>query len=252
MLPFRRERFGNASSRHEYGRRARQAIDEARQRSPKRSMPILRKSFYQRWLRKRTTCSSGAPPRHLSGFDWGERVEHPACSASPTASRRGWELRARWRSTSRAHRATGFEALQRAPVFALDDACQQRMRRQSRMCRRFAARRRQVGAGSHRRGAGLWQGAGRFPGARGQCDDALVAQGRHGPIGAGALVLDKRVELEPLIAGGAGARAALRDGETSPRSSVSGKACELAVQEGCRRCSERASNGGALEASGQG
>ena len=32
MLPFLRERFGNASSRHEYGRRARQAIDEARQR----------------------------------------------------------------------------------------------------------------------------------------------------------------------------------------------------------------------------
>ncbi|MBX3680916.1 MAG: aminotransferase class V-fold PLP-dependent enzyme, partial [Rhodocyclaceae bacterium] len=32
MLPFLNERFGNASSRHEYGRLSRQAIDEARQR----------------------------------------------------------------------------------------------------------------------------------------------------------------------------------------------------------------------------
>ncbi len=32
MLPWLESRFGNASSRHEYGRQARQAIDEARQR----------------------------------------------------------------------------------------------------------------------------------------------------------------------------------------------------------------------------
>ena len=31
MLPHLRERFGNASSRHEYGRAARKAIDDARQ-----------------------------------------------------------------------------------------------------------------------------------------------------------------------------------------------------------------------------
>jgi cysteine desulfurase len=32
MLPYLDGRFGNASSRHEYGRAARRAIDEARQR----------------------------------------------------------------------------------------------------------------------------------------------------------------------------------------------------------------------------
>jgi cysteine desulfurase len=32
MLPWLESQYGNASSRHEYGRRARQAIDEARQR----------------------------------------------------------------------------------------------------------------------------------------------------------------------------------------------------------------------------
>ena len=31
MLPFFRERFGNASSRHEYGRSARKAVDDARE-----------------------------------------------------------------------------------------------------------------------------------------------------------------------------------------------------------------------------
>jgi cysteine desulfurase len=32
MLPYLREQYGNASSRHEYGRAARRAIDDARQR----------------------------------------------------------------------------------------------------------------------------------------------------------------------------------------------------------------------------
>ena len=32
MLPWLESNFGNASSRHEYGRQARQAIDEARQK----------------------------------------------------------------------------------------------------------------------------------------------------------------------------------------------------------------------------
>ena len=32
MLPWLESKFGNASSRHEYGRQARQAIDEARQK----------------------------------------------------------------------------------------------------------------------------------------------------------------------------------------------------------------------------
>ena len=32
MLPYFSQQFGNASSRHEYGRAARKAIDEARQR----------------------------------------------------------------------------------------------------------------------------------------------------------------------------------------------------------------------------
>jgi cysteine desulfurase len=32
MLPWLEDQFGNASSRHEYGRQARQAIDEARQK----------------------------------------------------------------------------------------------------------------------------------------------------------------------------------------------------------------------------
>ncbi|HWS11729.1 MAG TPA: aminotransferase class V-fold PLP-dependent enzyme, partial [Rhodocyclaceae bacterium] len=31
MLPFLTQRFGNASSRHEYGRQARAAVDSARQ-----------------------------------------------------------------------------------------------------------------------------------------------------------------------------------------------------------------------------
>lgn len=44
----------------------------------------------------------------------------------------------------------------------------------------------------------------------------------HGPIGAGALIVDKRVELEPLIAGGGRSVACARGRKTWPPSWASG------------------------------
>ena len=57
----------------------------------------------------------------------------------------------------------------------------------------------------------------------------LSAHKIGGPIGAGALVVDKRVELSPLIAGGGGTRG-LRSGTENVAAIVGfGKACERAV-----------------------
>jgi hypothetical protein len=63
----------------------------------------------------------------------------------------------------------------------------------------------------------------------------LSAHKIGGPKGAAALVLDKRVELEPLIAGG-GHERGLRSGTENVAAIVGfGVACELAVQSAGRR-----------------
>ena len=50
MLPFLQGKFGNASSRHEYGRQARQAIDVARQQvAAAVNAHPTEVFFYQRW-----------------------------------------------------------------------------------------------------------------------------------------------------------------------------------------------------------
>ena len=57
----------------------------------------------------------------------------------------------------------------------------------------------------------------------------LSAHKIYGPLGAGALVIDKRVELAPLVAGG-GQERNLRSGTENVMAIVGfGKACELAV-----------------------
>ncbi len=57
MLPWLESRFGNASSRHEYGRQARQAIDEARQRVAAAVNATRPKWYSPAAGAKPTTCS---------------------------------------------------------------------------------------------------------------------------------------------------------------------------------------------------
>ena len=89
----------------------------------------------------------------------------------------------------------------------------------------FAARMKQVGAWLH---TDAVQAFGKVPvdfRALGVNAMTLSSHKVYGPIGAGALVLDKRVELEPLIAGVARARFALRDGE---------RRCDRGFRQGMR------------------
>jgi selenocysteine lyase/cysteine desulfurase len=56
MLPYLSQQFGNASSRHEYGRAARRAIDQARARSLRQSAHMRAKSCLPVAVRRPTTC----------------------------------------------------------------------------------------------------------------------------------------------------------------------------------------------------
>ena len=231
MLPFLRERFGNASSRHEYGRRARQAIDEARQRVAEAvNAHPTEVVFTSGGSEANNLFIKGAAATRKPGLIGVSAVEHP-CVAAPARQlcKQGWELRALGVDEQGRIELAGFEQFaSERPVFAsimlANNECGAIQDVPG-----FAARMKQVGAWLH---TDAVQAFGKVPvdfRALGVNAMTLSSHKVYGPIGAGALVLDKRVELEPLIAGG-GQERALRSGTENVAAIVGfGKACELAA-----------------------
>jgi cysteine desulfurase len=231
MLPYLTQRFGNASSRHEYGRAARQALDEARQQVAAAVGAHPTEVVF---------CSGGSEANNL--FIKGaaaclkpaavavSAIEHP-CVREPARQlgREGWQVheiavdgegridmadyaralarQARIVSVMLANNETGV--LQPVPALA-----------------------------ARARGARAWfhtdavQALGKIKvDFRGLGVHALTVSAHkvNGPQGAAALVLDKRVELKPLIAGG-GQERGLRSGTENVAAIVGfGRACELAT-----------------------
>ena len=231
MLAYLTRRFGNASSRHEYGRAARQALDEARQQVAAAVGAHPTEVVF---------CSGGSEANNL--FIKGaaaclkpatvavSAIEHP-CVREPARQlgREGWQVheiavdgegridmadyaralarQARIVSVMLANNETGV--LQPVPALA-----------------------------ARARGARAWfhtdavQALGKIKvDFRGLGVHALTVSAHkvNGPQGAAALVLDKRVELKPMIAGG-GQERGLRSGTENVAAIVGfGRACELAT-----------------------
>ena len=234
MLPWLGARFGNASSRHEYGRAARRAIDDARARvAAAVGAHPTEVVFTSGGSEANNLFIKGAAARMKPGLVQVSAIEHP-CVREPARQlvRAGWTLaempadaegrvqvdaldaRAQLVSVMTANNETGV--LQDIPAFA-------------------AAAKRQ-GAWLH---TDAVQALGKIPldfRALGVAAMTLSAHKIGGPQGAGALVLDKRVDLEPLIAGG-GHERGLRSGTENIAAIVGfGVACEEAVASlGARR-----------------
>lgn len=216
MLPWLREQFGNPSSRHEYGRSARRAVDEARQQvAAAVGAHATEIVFTSGGSETNNLFLKGAAACLKPGAIGISAIEHP-CVVKPAQqlARQGWSLvqvavdgggridAEAWRdclaakpkllSVMRANNETGV--LQ--DVAALATAA---------------------------RGTGAWfhcdavQAFGKMPlsfrelNAAGVHALTLSAHKIGGPKGAAALVVDKRVELAPLIAGG-GHERGLRSG----------------------------------------
>jgi len=231
MLPYLTQRFGNASSRHEYGRAARRAVDEARQQVAAAVGAHATEVVF---------CSGGSEANNLfvKGAAASMRpatiaisaIEHP-CVREPARQlvREGWRLHeipvdaegrldmaeyaqvlaspAKIVSVMLANNETGV--LQYVPALA-----------------------------ARARGARAWfhsdavQALGKIKvdfRALGVHALTLSAHKLNGPQGAAALVIDKRIELRPLIAGG-GQERGLRSGTENVAAIVGfGRACELAA-----------------------
>lgn len=231
MMPYLQEQYGNPSSRHSYGRNARQAIDEARERvaaavgaHPSQVVLVSGGTEANNLAIRGMAGALPASQMVLSG------IEHPSV-AKPCGElqRQGWKLhplavdqdgRCDMDDLARSLREpTGLVSVMLA-------------NNETGVVQDVAA------VAQCARAAGAWVHTDAVQ-ALGKIEVDFLSLGVHamslsghkiyGPKGVGALVLDKRVELMPQISGG-GHEKGLRAGtENVPAIVGFGLACELAA-----------------------
>lgn len=236
MLPHFGRLHGNASSRHESGRAARRAIDEARQRvAAAVGAHPTEVIFTSGGSEANNLFIKGAAAQLPAGMIAISAIEHPCVREPAKALRRqGWRLREiAVDDNCRLASADFLAAMADKPALvsvmlannetgAVQDIAA------------HAALAAAAGACFH---TDAVQALGKIPvdfrslnlaGVRAM---SLSAHKLGGPQGAGALVVDKRVDLAPLIDGG-GHERGLRSGtENVPAIVGFGLACELATQQ---------------------
>ncbi len=236
MLPYFSQCFGNASSRHEYGRAARKAIDEARQRvAAAVGAHPTEVVFTSGGSEANNLLVKGAAACLKPGVIAVSAIEHP-CVREPARElvRQGWTLeQIAVDADGRVSDEDYQRVLARMPkIISVMLANNETGVLQDVM--RLAELAKPAHALFH---SDAVQALGKVP-----VDfRALNASGLHaltvsahkigGPKGAGALVVDKRADLRPLVAGG-GHERGLRSGtENVPAIVGFGIACELAVAQ---------------------
>jgi len=236
MLPWFSRRHGNASSRHEYGRAARAAIDEARMRvAAAVGAHATEVVFTSGGTEANNLFLRGAAAEMKPGVVAVSAVEHPSVREPARALlRQGWRLR-----------ELAVDAAGRVATADFSAALAERPALVSVMlANNETGVIQDVGAlAETARPARAWfhtdavQALGKMPvdfralNGRGVHALTVSAHKIGGPKGAGALVVDKRVELSPLLAGG-GQERGLRSGtENVPAIVGFGAACQLVVEE---------------------
>lgn len=240
MLPWLGVRFGNASSRHEYGRQARAAIDEARAKvAAAVGAHPTEVVFTSGGTEANNLFVKGAAALMKPGLIAVSAIEHP-CVREPAkqlrradwtvreiaVDRSGLVKRGDWLAVLAAKPALVSVMLANNETGVLQDIAE------------LARESRETGAWFH---TDAVQALGKIPvdfRSLGVNAMTLSAHKAGGPVGAGALVLDKRLELAPLLAGG-GQERGIRSGTENVAAIVGfGVACEMAAaavaQESCR------------------
>jgi cysteine desulfurase len=235
MLPYLSLQFGNASSRHEYGRAARRAIDEARnQVAAAVGAHASEVVFTSGGSEANNLLIKGAAGRLKPGLLAVSAIEHP-CVIKPAEQlcKYGWTLARLTVDADGRIDAENFEAVMTARPKIVSVMLANNETGVLQDVESLAERSRSTGAWFH---TDAVQAIGKLPvdfrrlNAAGVHALTLSAHKIGGPKGAAALVLDKRLDLEPLIAGG-GQERGLRSGTENVAAIVGfGVACELAVQ----------------------
>jgi cysteine desulfurase len=231
MLPFLRQQYGNAASRHGFGTVALRAVDRARQQVAQAvGAQPTQVIFTSGGTEANNLFIQGAAACLKPSQVAVSAIEHP-CVAKPAAAlaRRGWAVR-----------RIGVDATGGLAFADLEDALGKPTGLVSVMLAnnetgvlqdvpRVAEMARSRGAVAH---TDAVQALGKVPVDFGHLGvDALTLSAHkvYGPKGAGALVVSKRLQLEPMLLGG-GHERGLRSGTLNVPAIVGfGAACELAV-----------------------
>jgi cysteine desulfurase len=231
MLPYLRERFGNASSRHELGTVARRAVDAARQQVA----ALVNAQPSQVIFVSGGTEANNLFIQGVAGYLKPTQVavsavEHP-CIAKPAQelARRGWKLRKLAATRDGRIELADVDAALREPTGIVSVMLVNNETGVVLDVPAVAARARSAKAWMH---TDAVQALGKTPvdfQALGVHAMTISAHKIYGPKGAAALVMDKRLQLRPIIHGG-GHEHGLRSGTENVAAIVGfGAACELAA-----------------------
>jgi cysteine desulfurase len=232
MLPYLREQYGNASSRHEFGTLARRAVNHAREQvAASIGVQPTQVIFTSGGTESNNAFIKGAAAMFNPSQLAVSAIEHP-CVVKPAheLARTGWKVR-----------KLAVDADGRVDLADLDQALTQPTRIVSVMLanNETGAIQDVAAVAEKARAARAWmhtdavQALGKISvdfNALNVHAMTLSAHKIYGPKGVGALVLDKRIELKPLVDGG-GHEHGMRSGtENVPGIVGFGAACELAAR----------------------
>jgi cysteine desulfurase len=232
MLPYLRGAYGNASSRHEFGTVARKAVNDAREQVA--SLVNVQPSqvvFTSGGTEANNFCIKGAAGYLKPSQIALSAIEHP-CVAKPAQdlARQGWKVRKLVVTRDGEIDLDDVSAALAQPTGIVSVMLANNETGVIQDVGAVAARARRAGALVH---TDAVQALGKIPvdfAALGVHAMTVSAHKLYGPKGAGALVVDKRLELRPLLAGG-GHEAGLRSGtENVPAIVGFGAACALAAE----------------------
>src|SRR5215813_11656073 len=231
MVPFLRGSYGNASSRHEFGTLARRAVEVAREQvAALVGVQPSQVIFVSGGTEANNMFIKGAASRLKPTQVAVSAIEHP-CVAKPAQelARSGWKVRRLAVDSAGELDIADLDAALAEPTGVVSVML---ANNETGVIQDVAA------AGERARRVKAWmhtdavQALGKIPvgfAALNVHALTLSAHKIYGPKGAGALVIDKRLEVRPLIHGG-GHEQGLRSGtENVPAIVGFGAACELAA-----------------------
>jgi cysteine desulfurase len=230
MLPYLNGEYGNASSRHEFGTVARKAVNDAREQvAALVNVQPAQVVFTSGGTEANNFFIKGAAGYLKPTQVAVSAIEHP-CVAKPAQdlARQGWKVRKLAVTRDGEIDFADVDAALASPTGMVSVMLVNNETGVIQDVGAVAARARRAGAWMH---TDAVQALGKIPvdfPALGVHAMTISAHKLYGPKGAAALVVDKRLELRPLLAGG-GHESGLRSGtENVPAIVGFGKACELA------------------------